>query len=67
MEVCGEEGLIIRLEDSKEDTIALILNGPRGINWQNPNQVRNYILNNWERTGTINIFDIYEYKGKYAK
>lgn len=29
-------------------------------NWQNPENVRNYIINNKEKTGEIGNFEIYE-------
>ena len=29
-------------------------------NWQNPEKVRKYIIKNMNKTGEINVFDIYE-------
>ena len=56
----GEEGEIKKLERSKSNTILLILSNNYSRNWQNPEKVRDYIVGNWEKTGSINVFDIYE-------
>lgn len=55
----GEEGQIENLE--KESNIkVLILQDKYKPNWQNPKKVRKYIKDNWQKVGTIYIFDIYE-------
>ena len=55
----GEEGQIENLEN-EENAIVLILNDNYSRNWQNPERVRKYIIKNWNKTGEISIFDIYE-------
>ena len=55
----GEEGQIQNLEKEK-NCIVLILNDNHGRNWQNPELVREYIINNWTKIGELNQFDIYE-------
>lgn len=59
MEPNGEEGLIKRLEE-EENIIALILNDENYLNWQNPNEVRSYIKNNWRLVETVGAFSAYE-------
>lgn len=56
----GEDGQIKKLEKEDENTIVLIKNKNYIRNWQNPEKVRNYIINNWAKTGEIGCFDIYE-------
>ncbi len=53
----GENGIIKRI-NSEENCIYLIKKG--GLNWQNPNKVRKFIINNLKKVGEISIFDIYE-------
>lgn len=55
----GEEGQIKNLEN-EENIIVLIKNENYSRNWQNPEQVRRYIIENWTKKGEINQFDIYE-------
>lgn len=55
----GEEGQIENLKKEK-DIIVLIVNDKYTRNWQNPEKVREYIINNWKKTGEISKFDIYE-------
>lgn len=55
----GEEGQIEKLE-KENDIIVLILNQKYPRNWQNPEKVREYIINNWSKKGEIDKFDIYE-------
>ena len=55
----GEEGQIEKLE-KKTNTIVLIMNKKYQRNWQNPEKVREYIVNNWTKVGQIENFDIYE-------
>lgn len=55
----GENGIIEELENQK-DIILLIRNDKYNRNWQNPEEVRNYVIQNIEKTGEIGIFDIYE-------
>lgn len=59
----GEEGQIEKLKQKDENTIVLIINENYGRNWQNPEKVRNYIVNNWTKIGEIYQFDIYEREG----
>ncbi len=56
----GEEGQIEKLEKEEENTIVLIMNDKYKRNWQNPEKVREYIINNWTKVGEIENFDIYE-------
>ena len=55
----GEEGQIENLQNNKEKTV-LILNGKYSRNWQNPESVRKYVIENMDKTGEIGVFDIYE-------
>lgn len=55
----GEKGQIENLENEKNAQI-LIRKSIYNRNWQNPEEVREYIVSNWEKTGEIYIFDIYE-------
>lgn len=55
----GEVGQIDKLAVEK-NVIVLILNDNYRRNWQNPEEVRKYIVANWEKTGEIRQFDIYE-------
>lgn len=56
----GEEGQIENLKNTTKDTLVLIMNDNYRRNWQNPEKVRNYIIENWTRIGEIRNFDIYE-------
>lgn len=55
----GEVGQIENL-DKEENVIVLIKNENYSRNWQNPEQVRKHIIENWAKKGEINEFDIYE-------
>jgi len=55
----GEEGQIEKLKN-ENNTIVLILNDNYRRNWQNPEKVRAYIINDWNKIGEILHFDIYE-------
>lgn len=55
----GEEGQIKKLEN-EENVIVLILNEKFKYNWQTPENVRRHIIENWNKTEEILIFDIYE-------
>lgn len=55
----GEEGQIEKLKN-EENAKFLIMNSKYKRNWQNPEKVRNYIINNKEKTGEIGNFEIYE-------
>ena len=55
----GEKGQIENLEN-EENIIVLIKNEKYARNWQNPEKVRKYIIENWSKKGEINKFDIYE-------
>ena len=55
----GEEGQIEKLKNTN-NTLALIMNENYIRNWQNPEKVRNYIIENWTKIGEIRNFDIYE-------
>lgn len=55
----GEEGQIQKLKN-EENTVILIMNSKYRRNWQNPEKVRSYIINNKEKTGEIGNFEIYE-------
>lgn len=56
----GEEGQIEKLE-TLTNAIILIMNEKHRRNWQNPEQVRKYIIKNWTKVGEIKQFDIYEH------
>lgn len=55
----GEEGQIEDLKQNNEKTL-LIKNEKYHRNWQNPEKVRDYIINNMEKKGEILFFDIYQ-------
>lgn len=55
----GEGGIIEDLKN-KEDIKVLIMKEKYSRNWQNPEEVRKYITGNWNKTGEIQLFDIYE-------
>lgn len=55
----GEEGQIEKLEN-EPNTLILIMNENYRRNWQNPEKVREYIINNWKKVGEIENFDIYK-------
>lgn len=55
----GEIGQIDKIKQL-ENSVFLIRNNKFSRNWQNPENVRNYIINNLNKTGEIGIFDIYE-------
>lgn len=53
----GEDGIIDRIKN-EENAIYLVKKD--NINWQNPENVRKYIMNNLNHIGNISIFYIYE-------
>lgn len=55
----GEYGQIDKLK-KEEEKIVLMLNENYNRNWQNPEEVRKFILMSMEKTGEIGIFSIYE-------
>ncbi|MDD3304472.1 MAG: hypothetical protein PHP54_06130 [Clostridia bacterium] len=55
----GEQGQIEQLK-KEENRVILIKNDDSPRNWQNPEKVREYIKNNYQKTGEIEQFDIYE-------
>ena len=55
----GEEGQIEKLEN-EANTVILIMNENYRRNWQNPEKVREYIINNWTKVGEIQNFDIFQ-------
>lgn len=55
----GEDGIIKDLQD-EENYIVLIKNELYSRNWQNPEKVRKYIIENMNKVGEIEVFDIYE-------
>lgn len=56
----GEEGQIEKLKQEEKSTIVLIKSEEFRRNWQNPEEVRKYIIDSWKKTGKILTFDIYE-------
>lgn len=54
----GEKGQIENLENMEEKTI-LIMKDTLRRNWQNPEEVRNYIKQNMTKIETIGVFDVY--------
>lgn len=55
----GEEGQIEKLENTT-NTVVLIMNENYRRNWQNPEKVRTYIIENWTKIGQIENFDVYK-------
>lgn len=59
----GEEGQIEKLEN-EHNAVILIMKENYRRNWQNPEKVRKYIINNWTKIGEIQNFDIYYKNGE---
>lgn len=55
----GEDGIIKDLQN-EENYIVLIKKEEYGINWQNPDKVRAFVIENMDKVGEIDVFDIYE-------
>lgn len=55
----GEAGIIEDLKN-EENSIYLIKKEEYGRNWQNPEEVRKYIIENMNKVGEILYFDIYQ-------
>lgn len=55
----GSKGIIEDLQ-SKENITLLILKNKRNLNWQTPIEVIEYIQEKYEKTGDIEIFDIWK-------
>lgn len=55
----GEEGIIKDLQE-EEKYVVLIKNEQYSRNWQNPEKVRNYVIENMNKIGEIELFDVYE-------
>lgn len=53
----GEAGIIDRIK--KEEKVIYLIK-QSGLNWQNPDNVRNYVVNNLNFTGAISIFWVFE-------
>ena len=56
----GEQGQIDKIKNMNVHAKILIKNENYARNWQNPNEVTNYIKNNLNKIGQIEYFDIYE-------
>lgn len=56
----GEDSQIEKIKN--EDAKYLILNDDYNKNWQTPNKVISYIKENLNRTGNIDVYDVYENK-----
>lgn len=57
----GEEKQINKIKDRAENDVKyLILNKNYKLNWQTPTKVLDYVRENFVKTGTIGIYDIYE-------
>ena len=55
--------ILLELENLKKEndnTVVLIMNNSYSRNWQTPEKVRKYIIDNWTKRGEIEKFDIYE-------
>ena len=55
-----EEEQIEKLKQMDSLVIILILNPGNDRNWQNPHKVTDYIIKEWNKTGEVFTFDIYE-------
>ena len=55
----GEQGQIEKIQKTENGMFLIRKDGYRR-NWQNPENVREYVKNNMTKTGEIGIFDIYE-------
>ncbi len=54
----GEKGQIDKLKN-ENNAFILILNDNYSRNWQNPEKVRKYIIDNWSKIDTVGNFDVY--------
>lgn len=55
----GESGQIEKIKNMNNNEMILIMNDKYQINWQNPEIVRKYIIENLNKIGQIGAFDIY--------
>ena len=55
----GESGQIEKIKNMNNNEMILIMNDKYQINWQNPEIVRKYIIENLNKIGEIGTFDIY--------
>ena len=55
----GEKGIIEELKEKNNSKILIMKEG-LARNWQNPEDVRKYIIENWKKTEEIACFEVYE-------
>lgn len=56
----GEIGQIEKIKQRNEDTIYLLRKKDLSLNWQTPRTVLDYVRENLENIGEVNIFEIYK-------
>ncbi len=59
LEKMERSGIIEDIKKKEDELILLVRNDKYPKNWQHPHEVTDYVLDNFEKTGEINIFDIY--------
>lgn len=62
----GEEGQIEKLQ-KENNSIVLVRKDNYSRNWQNPEMVRKFILENYEKIDSVDIFDGYDLSRKRSK
>ena len=56
----GEQGQIEKIKQKNDNEIILVRKSNLKTNWQTPNEVVEYVRENLEKIGEINIFEIYK-------
>ena len=59
MELKEKNGQINKIKKESENTLFLILNDKYNRNWQTPENVMDYLKQNWKKTYEIDKFDVY--------
>ena len=44
----------------KENLVLLVKNKAYRANWQHPKKITEYVIENYEKTGNVDIYDVYE-------
>lgn len=60
MEKTDQSGIIKDIIDKQDSVVVLIRKPVYPKNWQHPHEVTNFVIDNFEKTGEIDIFDTYE-------
>lgn len=60
LEKMGRLGIIDDITKKQDNTVILIRKPEYPKNWQHPHEVTDFVIDNFEKTGEIDIFDTYE-------